>query len=212
LLSLLFVIISQPLPFFIDCSGKTTAFLLPIIERLALEDSKTNSNNKFAAVVLSPTRELANQIASEFQKLATFHPKMKDMAVTFIGGTNIDKDRRRLQNDQNLKLLIATPGRLQDHLAKNTASIVDRLNEVDILCLDEVCGNTHHCGAHYCSVFRFVAVSFFKCIFLLDFRPIACWIWDLETNWKRLWSTCHENTQMVMLARLYYFLQRFQMS
>jgi ATP-dependent RNA helicase MSS116, mitochondrial len=116
-------------------SGKTTAFLLPIIERLAAAGA--TKHNQFTAVVLSPTRELANQIAVEFQKLATFHPRMQQMAVTMIGGTNIDKDKRTLQREQGLRLLIATPGRLQDHLNQNTAHIVERLSQVQVVVLDE---------------------------------------------------------------------------
>lgn len=112
--------------------------MLPIIERLAVANqSESSKGNSISAVVLSPTRELANQIAVEFEKLATFHPKMKSQSITLIGGTNIDKDKKRLQRDQSIRVLIATPGRLQDHLTQNTANIVERLAEVDILCLDE---------------------------------------------------------------------------
>ncbi|CAB9524314.1 dependent RNA helicase [Seminavis robusta] len=118
-------------------SGKTTAFLLPIIEQLAAV-TDCNNSNQFVAIVLSPTRELANQIGAEFQKLATFHPGMKKQSITMIGGTNIDKDKRILQSpQQKLRLLIATPGRLQDHLNQNTANIVQRLSQIKVLCLDE---------------------------------------------------------------------------
>jgi superfamily II DNA/RNA helicase len=114
--------------------------LLPIIERLAeanaAEKSNRRKHNNFFAVVISPTRELANQIAVEFEKLATFHPhNLKSQSITMIGGTNIDKDKKRLQRDQNIRVVIATPGRLQDHLNQNTSNIVERISHTKILCL-----------------------------------------------------------------------------
>jgi len=113
------------------------AFLLPIIEHLAKANQSGNNSNKILYVVLSPTRELANQITAEFKKLVTFHPQMKTQSVTFIGGTSIDKDKKAISKDHQVKLLVATPGRLLDHLGQNTAQIVERLSQVDILCLDE---------------------------------------------------------------------------
>lgn len=114
-------------------SGKTTAFLLPILEKLM----NSTASEYITAVVLSPTRELTQQIATEFQKLATFHSAQNKVYISMIGGTNIDKDKRQLTQKSNLRLLLATPGRLQDHLNQNTANIVERLSRVQILCLDE---------------------------------------------------------------------------
>jgi len=114
-------------------SGKTTAFLLPILEKLR----NSPANEYITAVVLSPTRELTQQIAVEFQKLATFHEAGDTVMLSMIGGTSIDKDKRALAQKSKLRLLLATPGRLQDHLNQNTANIVHRLSRVQILCLDE---------------------------------------------------------------------------
>lgn len=114
-------------------SGKTTAFLLPILEKLMTSPP----TQYISAVVLSPTRELTQQIASEFQKLSTFHSAQDKVYICMIGGTNIDKDKRALKQMSKLRLLLATPGRLQDHLNQNTANIVERLSRVQILCLDE---------------------------------------------------------------------------
>ena len=114
-------------------SGKTTAFLLPILEKLII----TKATTYIDAVVLSPTRELTQQIASEFQKLATFHSAQNKVYISMIGGTNIEKDKKALVQKSKLRLLLATPGRLQDHLNQNTANIVKRLSRVQILCLDE---------------------------------------------------------------------------
>ena len=111
--------------------------MLPIIESLSEANKSNENHDNISAVILSPTRELANQISVEFEKLATFHPKMKSQSITLIGGTNIDKDRKQLERDHNIRVVIATPGRLQDHLAKNTANIIGRIARVDILCLDE---------------------------------------------------------------------------
>eukprot|EP00804_Cyclotella_cryptica_P016711 CCRYP_002012-RA/>CCRYP_002012-RA protein AED:0.37 eAED:0.37 QI:0/-1/0/1/-1/1/1/0/655 len=123
-------------------SGKTTAFLLPILERLArtTANDDLDSTHYITAVVLSPTRELTQQIAVEFQKLSTFHPPSARIYLTLIGGTNIAKDKRQLASTtstNHLRLLLATPGRLQDHLHQNTSNLVERLSRVQILCLDE---------------------------------------------------------------------------
>ena len=114
-------------------SGKTTGFLLPILEKLMT----TPADEFITAVVLSPTRELTQQIATEFQKLATFHLVENKVYISMIGGTNIEKDKRALKQKSKLRLLLATPGRLLDHLNQNTANIVKRLSRVQILCLDE---------------------------------------------------------------------------
>mmetsp|Transcript_28951 Transcript_28951/g.43731 ORF Transcript_28951/g.43731 Transcript_28951/m.43731 type:complete len:732 (+) Transcript_28951:146-2341(+) len=121
-------------------SGKTTAFLLPIIENLAISiknSNKSHDDDKIVAVILSPTRELANQISNEFLKIATYHPKMKSQLITMIGGTSIEKDKKRLSQQQQVRVIVATPGRLQDHLQQNTANLVERLSHVQTLCLDE---------------------------------------------------------------------------
>ncbi|KAL7520197.1 hypothetical protein ACHAWX_004943 [Stephanocyclus meneghinianus] len=117
-------------------SGKTTAFLLPILERLARTTDNTD-HFYITAVVISPTRELNHQIAAEFQKLATFHAPSNSVYMSMIGGTSIDKDKRQLAQKNHLRLLLATPGRLQDHLNQNTANLVQRMSRVQILCLDE---------------------------------------------------------------------------
>ncbi|KAL3904280.1 MAG: hypothetical protein SGARI_004990, partial [Bacillariaceae sp.] len=113
-------------------SGKTTAFLLPILEHLAARKSNSN-NNDVGAVIISPTRELANQIGKEFEKLATYHKGLKREVVIWIGGTKIDKDKRRMTSSDPISVIIATPGRALDLLGQNVGNIQQRLSNVDIL-------------------------------------------------------------------------------
>lgn len=109
-------------------TGKTVAFLLPAIERiLQSEDYKMGSN--IGIVVVSPTRELATQIADQAEKLLAFHPKGMSVQVMF-GGTNTKRDITQLQR-QLPAILVATPGRLLDHL--QTAMVGGRQFGRDIM-------------------------------------------------------------------------------
>jgi len=104
-------------------TGKTGAFLIPIIENL-LDDQK----DQFQSLIIVPTRELALQVHDEFKKLAL---NLKLTAGCFIGGTNIEKDIRSLKN--RFDLIIGTPGRLLD--LKNRKAL--KLTAVEVLVLDE---------------------------------------------------------------------------
>jgi superfamily II DNA/RNA helicase len=102
-------------------SGKTLAFALPIVERLRPNDDAP------AALVLVPTRELAQQVADEFADIA----KVKGLRVgVAYGGTNVKEQSRGLGRAH---VLIATPGRLQDIAERKLV----RLDRVRILILDE---------------------------------------------------------------------------
>ncbi|KAG0705280.1 P-loop containing nucleoside triphosphate hydrolase protein [Suillus ampliporus] len=92
-------------------TGKTTAFLLPAIERLA--SSRSTSSDVGKILVLAPTRELALQIEEEAKSLLAHHPYG---VQSVIGGTNINSEKNRLQSSARADILIATPGRLLDHL------------------------------------------------------------------------------------------------
>lgn len=114
-------------------TGKTVAFLLPIIERMIKSKSNSKSNNKISGLILSPTRELAMQIEKEAKALCTFH---KQITIgCFIGGTNINQDIKKLRN--GLDILIVTPGRLVDHILNNNENIRNRITQLDTLILDE---------------------------------------------------------------------------
>jgi len=104
-------------------TGKTGAFLIPILQRLL-----NNDKTRFLSLVVVPTRELALQVHEEFKKLTL---GMKFSAACFIGGTNIDKDLRVLKSP--LDIVIATPGRLID--LKDRGDI--NLSKFEVLILDE---------------------------------------------------------------------------
>ena len=110
-------------------SGKTVGFLLPAIERLARAGAPRRG--QVSCLVISPTRELASQIADEAKSLLSFHPF--GVQVVF-GGTNINSERKRLST-QGVEFLIATPGRLIDHFESSDLSRA--VSNLDVLVLDE---------------------------------------------------------------------------
>ena len=93
-------------------TGKTAAFLLPTLTQIVKGEKKQ-------ALILTPTRELAFQIADVF---SDFTAKMKQLrAAILIGGASMGKQIRALS--QNPAIIIATPGRLNDHLRRKTFSL-----------------------------------------------------------------------------------------
>lgn len=111
-------------------TGKTIGFLLPCVEALARNPPPANT---ISVLVLSPTRELASQIAKEADSLLSFHP-FKSQVV--YGGTNINSDKKKFET-KRCDILVATPGRLIDHL-ENTPGLAQRLaSGLRALVLDE---------------------------------------------------------------------------
>ena len=104
-------------------SGKTAAFALPLLDRLNPRDFGTQ------ALVLCPTRELASQVAGEIRRLARYQPNIK--VVTLCGGQAIGPQIGSLAHGAHV--VVGTPGRLKDHLRKNTLD----LSRVNCLVLDE---------------------------------------------------------------------------
>jgi ATP-dependent RNA helicase RhlE len=102
-------------------TGKTLAFVLPILERL---EGKQGTR----ALVLAPTRELALQIGEEVEKFG--HGRHLRMAVV-IGGVGMNPQVQAFR--AGTEIIIATPGRLNDHLDSKVA----RLENIEILVLDE---------------------------------------------------------------------------
>ena len=99
-------------------TGKTLAFLIPSIEHILNNGIKRDKGmrgekNPISTLILSPTRELAMQIAKEAAQLLHFLPTLR--TVCLVGGTNMKKDVRML-NEGSVDILVATPGRLLDHL------------------------------------------------------------------------------------------------
>src|SRR5438128_3379402 len=103
-------------------AGKTLAFALPMLQRIDRSDG-------VQGLVVVPTRELALQVAKEFQKLAR---SMRVNVIPLYGGEGINNQIRNLE-DRGPQIVIATPGRLLDHLERRTIS----LNRVSFLVLDE---------------------------------------------------------------------------
>ena len=104
-------------------TGKTFAFGIPIIEHIDAEREETQ------AVILAPTRELAIQITDELRDLCAFLPGIR--TVCLYGGAPIGKQIEQLK--KRPQIIVATPGRLGDHLKRRTA----KLDSVDTVILDE---------------------------------------------------------------------------
>ncbi|CAM0943340.1 unnamed protein product [Alopecurus aequalis] len=116
-------------------TGKSVAFLLPAVESV-LKAMKSNTNNRVSpvyALVLCPTRELAVQVAAEANVLVKHHHGVGVQSL--IGGTRFKLDQRMLESDP-CQILVATPGRLLDHI-ENRSSFSVRLMGLKLLVLDE---------------------------------------------------------------------------
>jgi superfamily II DNA/RNA helicase len=103
-------------------TGKTAAFCIPILTQLLLHPAKT-------ALILAPTRELALQIDAFWKTLTQFTPH--SASVCLIGGAPMGKQLASLR--RNPRVIIATPGRLIDHLQQRSVN----LTPTGILVLDE---------------------------------------------------------------------------
>jgi ATP-dependent RNA helicase RhlE len=103
-------------------TGKTAAFVLPIVERLS------GKRGHSRALVLAPTRELALQIGEELSRFGSGRG-VRGMVV--IGGVGMGGQTGELR--RGIEVIIATPGRLVDHLERRTA----RIDQIEILVLDE---------------------------------------------------------------------------
>ncbi|KAK8099150.1 ATP-dependent RNA helicase [Apiospora kogelbergensis] len=115
-------------------TGKTVAFLLPAIQSML--NRKKQPGQFVSLLVISPTRELALQIANEAQKILGRRPEYS--VCTAIGGTNQNSEERKIL--KGCDILIGTPGRLLDHFTnneRNSHAIQAKLQRVDTLVLDE---------------------------------------------------------------------------
>lgn len=103
-------------------TGKTLAFMLPLFEKIDI------SKGYPQGLIITPTRELAIQITEEAKKLTQY----KDIGILAIyGGQDVGKQRKKLK--RGVELIIATPGRLLDHLEQGTAD----LSKIETLVIDE---------------------------------------------------------------------------
>jgi len=105
-------------------TGKTAAFALPILDRLS---EATIESKHPRALILTPTRELADQVGESFIDYGKF---LSLRAIKIYGGVKINPQISNLRNGTDI--VIATPGRLLDHLQQKTID----LSRVEILVLD----------------------------------------------------------------------------
>ena len=106
-------------------SGKTAAFALPVLQRLARSRSNGGGTR---ALVLTPTRELAAQVEEHFASLGR-HGRVR--SATVFGGVNPRPQEKALRS--GVDVVVATPGRLLDHLRGGHA----RFDDLEVLILDE---------------------------------------------------------------------------
>jgi ATP-dependent RNA helicase RhlE len=103
-------------------TGKTAAFALPALQKLG-------THGRLRCLVLEPTRELAMQVETSMRDLARF----TDLKIgSVFGGVGYGAQRTALR--EGLDVLVATPGRLEDHLQQGTV----QLRDIEVLVLDEV--------------------------------------------------------------------------
>ncbi|XP_021754101.1 DEAD-box ATP-dependent RNA helicase 48-like [Chenopodium quinoa] len=116
-------------------TGKTTAFLLPAIETVlkAMLSDKAKRVPPIYVLILCPTRELASQIAAETRVLLKNHDGLGVQML--VGGTRFKDDQKRLELDP-CQILVATPGRLLDHI-ETKSGLSTRLMGLKMLVLDE---------------------------------------------------------------------------
>ena len=107
-------------------TGKTAAFTLPLLHRLA--EQATGGPRRVRVLVLTPTRELADQVA---ESVRTYGRHQKLRTAVIYGGINIGPQIKALK--QGVDIVVATPGRLIDHLDRRTVD----LSQVETVVLDE---------------------------------------------------------------------------
>ncbi|MCB1768790.1 MAG: DEAD/DEAH box helicase [Candidatus Competibacteraceae bacterium] len=110
-------------------TGKTAGFTLPILQRLAADNSHNKSSHTpIRALILTPTRELAAQVEESVREYGKY-VKLKSMVM--FGGVGIQPQIQQLRG--RVDILVATPGRLLDHVGQGTLN----LSQVEVLVLDE---------------------------------------------------------------------------
>ncbi len=111
-------------------TGKTAGFTLPMLQRLARHASSSSSpaRHPVRALILTPTRELAMQV---FESVKTYSKFLPLRAICLYGGVDIRPQIEELR--QGREIIVATPGRLLDHVSQKTVAF----NQVEMLVLDE---------------------------------------------------------------------------
>ena len=109
-------------------TGKTAGFTLPLLQRLMESTKEQKGRRPIRALVLTPTRELAAQVA---ESVVDYGKNLPLRSTVVFGGVSINPQKMKLI--KGVDILVATPGRLLDHVSQNSAD----LSKVEILVLDE---------------------------------------------------------------------------
>jgi ATP-dependent RNA helicase RhlE len=109
-------------------TGKTAGFTLPILHRLSTRPADTHKPGRPRCLILVPTRELAAQVE---ESVRTYGKHVPIVSLVVFGGVNINPQIKALKS--RVDILVATPGRLLDHVGQKTLD----LSGVEILVLDE---------------------------------------------------------------------------
>ena len=109
-------------------TGKTAGFTLPMLQRLSDSTPADSSRRPIRALILTPTRELAAQVN---ESVVTYGKYLSLTSAVVFGGVKINPQIDRLR--RGVDILVATPGRLLDHVGQRTVD----LSKVEILVLDE---------------------------------------------------------------------------
>jgi len=109
-------------------TGKTAGFTLPILHRLSSTPKPSGRGNQARALVLTPTRELAAQVAASVE---TYGQNLKIKSAVVFGGVKINPQMQKLRG--GVDVLIATPGRLLDLHSQNAI----QFDQLEVLVLDE---------------------------------------------------------------------------
>lgn len=112
-------------------TGKTASFTLPLLQKLSSDKSIKSASNEYSpirALILTPTRELAAQVELSVREYGKYL-KLNTMAM--FGGVSINPQKRLLKG--RVDILVATPGRLLDHVQQGTVN----LSQIEFLVLDE---------------------------------------------------------------------------
>src|SRR5262249_31390985 len=107
---------------------KTASFTLPILQRLTTRGTMPKAGRSVRALILAPTRELAAQVEENVRAYGKY---VKLKSAVIFGGVSIKPQIKLLQD--GVAILVATPGRLLDHMQQGTID----LSKVEILVLDE---------------------------------------------------------------------------
>ncbi len=110
-------------------TGKTASFTLPLLQRISnIDFGRQNGKARIRVLILTPTRELAAQVEDSVREYGKY---IDVKSMVMFGGVNINPQKEKL--NRRIDILVATPGRLLDHIGQKTVD----LGAVETLVLDE---------------------------------------------------------------------------